>query len=222
MVMKPRLEFVAPLFVPGHRPERFAKAAASGADAIIIDLEDAVPVEAKEVARANVRVDFTELPVLVRINGAGTAWHADDLAAIASVPVAAVVLPKAEPGPELGAACAGAGHCVVALVETVHGLVGARTTATIPGVARLAFGSIDFCADLGCAHTRDALLAARSELVLASRLSGLPAAVDGVTAAINDPALARDDARYARDLGFGGKLCIHPQQVGAVLVGFQP
>ena len=222
MVIKPRLGFVAPLFVPGHRPERFAKAAASGADAIIIDLEDAVPADAKEVARANVRAHVTDLPVLVRINGASTAWHADDLAAIASVPVAAVVLPKAEPGPQLGAVCAGAGHYVVALVETASGLAGVRTTAAMPGVARLAFGSIDFCADLGCAHTRNALLAARSELVLASRLSGLLAPIDGVTTAINDPALATDDARYARDLGFGGKLCIHPKQVSAVLAGFRP
>jgi len=222
MVMKPIPDFVAPLFVPGHRPERFVKAAVSGADAVIIDLEDAVPADAKDAARANVRVDFTDLPVLVRINGAGTAWHADDLAAIAELPVAAVILPKAEPGPELEAACARGGHSVLALIETAPGLAGVRATAATRGVARLAFGSVDFCADLGCAHICDALLSARSELVLASRLSGLPAPLDGVTTAIDDPALATNDARYARDLGFGGKLCIHPKQVGAVLAGFRP
>lgn len=220
--MRPDLDVVAPLFVPGHRPERFAKAAGSGADAVIIDLEDAVPADAKGVARANLRADFTDRPVLVRINGAGTAWHADDLAAIAELPVAAVIVPKAEPGPELEAACARAGRPVLALVETARGLAGVRAVAATRGVARLAFGSVDFCADLGCAHARGVLLPARFELALASRLFGLPAPLDGVTTAIDDPALAMDDARHARELGFGGKLCVHPKQVEAVLAGFRP
>ena len=89
-------------------------------------------------------------------------------------------------------------------------------------VARIAFGSIDFCADVGCAHTRPALLTARSELVLASRLAGLPAPLDGVTTSVDDGDVVVDDARPSRELGFGGKLCIHPRQVAAIHTGFAP
>ncbi|WP_035189420.1 aldolase/citrate lyase family protein, partial [Acidiphilium sp. JA12-A1] len=88
------------------------------------------------------------------------------------------------------------------------------------GVARLAFGSIDFCADLGAAHTREALLHARAELVLAARLAALPPPIDGVTTAIDDEAAIEDDARHAASLGFGGKLCIHPRQIAPARQGF--
>ena len=86
----------------------------------------------------------------------------------------------------------------------------------------LAFGSIDFCADLGCAHTRAALSAARCEIVLASRLAGIGAPLDGVTTAIDDAAAIESDARHARELGFGGKLLIHPRQVAPALAGLMP
>jgi citrate lyase subunit beta/citryl-CoA lyase len=72
------------------------------------------------------------------------------------------------------------------------------------------------------AHVREAMLAARSEIVLASRLAGLPAPIDGVTTAIDDEEMIADDARYAAALGFGGKLCIHPRQIAAVRRGFAP
>ena len=88
--------------------------------------------------------------------------------------------------------------------------------------ARLAFGSIDFAADIGCAHVREALLSARSELVLASRLAGRAAPLDGVTTSINDPDLVRGDAAHAAMLGFGGKLLIHPAQVEPARAGFRP
>jgi citrate lyase subunit beta/citryl-CoA lyase len=221
--MAHRLDCIAPLFVPGNRPDRFEKAAASGTDAIIIDLEDAVPPAAKDLARASLRVDFTPLPVLVRINAPGTPWHADDMAAVAKLPFSAIIVPKAEidSGLELviGSACS---HPVVALIETARGLAQARQIACLPGIVRLAFGSIDFCADIGCAHTREALLMARSEIVLASRLAAKSAPIDGVTTAIDNPELVIEDSRHARSLGFGGKLCIHPKQVEAVLSGFHP
>ena len=211
---------IAPLFVPAHRPERFAKAAASGADAIILDLEDAVPVEAKEAARAALRSLPDSVPVLVRINAAGTPWHEDDLAALGDLPLAGIVLPKAEALADIARVVLS--HPVVALIETARGLVEARQIAAAPGVARLAFGSIDFAADLGCGHEREALASARCELVLASRLAGLAAPLDGVTANFRDDAAAAGDARYARMLGFGGKLAIHPQQVAPILGGFRP
>ena len=214
------LRCVAPLFVPGDRPERYAKAAASGADAVIIDLEDAVAPEAKSEARQALHTGFTTLPVFVRVNAVGSRWHSNDLAAVQRLNFAGIVLPKAEFGPHLDGLPAG--PVIVALVETARGLADARQLAAHPRISRLAFGSIDYCADLGCAHTRQALLAARTELVLASRLAALPPPLDGVTASLDDLALAEDDARHALELGFGGKLCVHPKQIASVLRGLRP
>lgn len=222
MVMD-RLDFLVPLFVPGHRPDRFEKAAAAGADAVIIDLEDAVPPDAKAAARSALTADLAT-PVLVRINGSATPWHAEDLAAAARVKPAAVVLPKSEEVAALDAVAAvlGPSIAILALIETAKGLAAARAIAAHGAVGRLIFGSIDYCADLGCAHHRESLLPARAELVLASRLAGLPAPVDGVTTAIDDTALIADDARYGRALGFGGKLAIHPRQIAPIRNGFLP
>lgn len=216
------LAFTVPLFVPANRPERFAKAADAGADAVILDLEDAVAAPAKDAARAALRADFASVPVLVRVNGLGTPWHAADMAALAGGGFAAVMVPKAEAGEAFAALCAAAPVPVIALVETARGLADARRIAQTAHVARLAFGSIDFCADFGCAHGREALLAARSELVLASRLAGLPPPIDGVTTAIDNAEAIAGDARHARDLGFGGKLAIHPRQIAAIRAGFAP
>lgn len=210
----------APLFVPGHRPDRFAKAAASGADAVILDLEDAVPTGDKEAARNALAADFTDLPVIVRINPAGTPWHEADLAAAAALPIAGIMLPKTERIDDVVRIARV--HSIVALIETVRGLADVRALAAGGSIARLAFGSIDFAADLGCAHEREALLAARSELVFASRLAGLAPPLDGVTTAIDDADAVRQDTLYARALGFGGKLAIHPRQVAVIRDGFFP
>lgn len=217
------LDFLVPLFVPGDRPERFEKAASAGADAVIIDLEDAVAPPAKAAAR-DVLTASLGAPVLVRVNAAGTPWHAEDVAAAARIAPAAVMLPKAEDMATLDQVAASLGPAipVVALIETAKGLAAARTLATHPAVGRIAFGSIDFCADLGCAHVREALLAARAELVLASRLAGLAAPVDGVTTSIDDAEHVTNDARHARALGFGGKLAIHPRQIVPIRAGFAP
>lgn len=218
------LDFIAPLFVPANRPERFRKAAASGADAVILDLEDAVPPDAKQDARRSISLGFTDLPVLVRINGVGSAWHIDDVAVISSLPISGLILPKAELGRPLQKLVADLRRHlpIIALIETARGLRDAFEIAALPGIERLAFGSIDFCAELGCAHTREALLAARSSLVLASRLAGRRPPIDGVTASVDDGDLVRLEARYARDLGFGGKLAIHPRQIGGIYAAFHP
>jgi citrate lyase subunit beta / citryl-CoA lyase len=223
-VMNDTLNFVVPLFVPASRTERFAKAAASGADAVILDLEDAVAPEAKSLARSYLRTDFTSLPIVVRVNALGTPWYADDLAAVRNVQAAAVMLPKVECPDALASAfeLLGGSTPIIALVETARGIANCRQIAASSSVVRLAFGSIDFCADVGCAHTPEALLSARSEIVLASRLAELHAPLDGVTAAISDGEAARHDARHALNLGFGGKLCIHPNQIEHVLLGFRP
>ena len=212
---------IAPLFVPGDRPERFSKAAASEADAIILDLEDAVAINAKSRARNELRTDFTEKPVLVRVNGPDTPWHVHDMAAIAAQEVAVVIVPKATLASMTQIADGlSAGKPLIALVESAYGVAEARDIARLPAVERLAFGSIDYCLDLDCRPTRDALLAARAEIVLASRLGNLIAPLDGVTANLRDSEAAADDARYARALGFGGKLCIHPAQVAGVRQAF--
>lgn len=209
------------LFVPADRPERIAKALASGADAVIVDLEDAVAPAAKPAARVALAAWLAAHPqaaVLVRVNAAGTPWHAADLQACSAAAVGAIVVPKAERAEAL----AGLGKPVLPLIETAAGFDAVRAIAGVPGVQRLLFGSIDFQVDLGIEGDDDALLFFRSQLALASRLAGLESPVDGVTTAIDDAeAIARDTTR-ARRLGFGAKLCIHPRQVAAVNQGFTP
>jgi citrate lyase subunit beta/citryl-CoA lyase len=213
-----------PLFVPANRPERFEKAAGIEADAVILDLEDAVPANEKGAARAELRTDFTAKPVMVRLNTVGTPWHAADVEALRALKPAAVMLPKAEDPADIDRLWKALGTYVpvIALIESAKGLAHARSIACLDGVVRLAFGSIDYCADLGCAHKREILLPARSELVLASRLAGIAAPFDGVTAELNDPALAFEDAAHAKDLGMTGKLCIHPKQLAEVIRAFAP
>ncbi len=217
------LNFAVPLFVPANRPDRFAKAAAAGADAIVLDLEDAVAPEDKDAARNCLETSFTHLPVIVRINGSGTPWHQADMEAVLKLRPSAVMVPKAElntlarPIDSLKDEVP-----VLLLVETARGLADARAMACMPGVHRLVFGSVDYCSDIGCKHTREALLAARNELVIASRLANLIAPIDGVTTAIDDQDLIEDDARYAQSLGFTGKLCIHPKQVNSIFAGLRP
>lgn len=213
---------VLPLFVPSDRPERFAKAAAAGADAVIVDLEDAVAPGAKAAARDGLAAGLAGLagtPVLLRINAAGTDWHAADLAAARALPLAAIVLPKAETPDQIRTAAA-TGLPVIALIESARGIANAPAIAEV--AARLAFGSIDYAADLGIGHTRLALAQARAALVLASRLAGIAAPIDGVTTATRDGDLVAEDCRHAVEMGFSGKLLIHPAQITPARSGFAP
>ena len=214
---------VAPLFVPATRPDRFAKAAQSGADAVIIDLEDAVAADEKAKARAALTKNM--LPdgaLLFRINAVSAQWFKDDIAAVASLDINCVMLAKTEGIDDIAQVRAIAPNMrVIALIETAKGMANARAIAAA-GPVRLAFGSLDYCVDLGCAHDRDALLAARSELVLASRLAGIAPPIDGVTAQIGDDAAVQSDAVYAAVLGFSGKLCVHPTQIAPVKLVFAP
>jgi citrate lyase subunit beta/citryl-CoA lyase len=214
------------LFVPGDRPERFAKAADAGADEVICDLEDAVGDNAKPAARDAVAALLaTPGRVWVRVNGADAAWHDDDLAALAGLPgLAGVVVPKAESIEVLDHAVSvlGAGTPLIALIETACGVLAAPTIAANRSVRRLAFGSIDFALDVGCADDDTSLLFARSSLVIASRAAGLDGPLDGVTTDLTGTARVAADARRAQALGFGGKLCIHPRQVPAVADAYAP
>jgi citrate lyase subunit beta/citryl-CoA lyase len=216
---------LAPLFVPGDRPERFAKAAASGADAVILDLEDAVAPADKAGARARLAAHGVDgVLVVIRINARSTAEFSADLAALRGLRFDAVMLPKAETAEDVAAVHAGLGGniSVIALVESAAGIDGLATLLRAPGVVQAAFGSLDFALDLGCSPSWEALLLARSQLVLQSKLAGLPPPLDGVTTSLDDAALTEADARRAAEMGYGGKLLIHPKQVAPVRRAFLP
>lgn len=212
------------LFVPGDRPERFDKAVAAGADAIIIDLEDAVGAQYKAQARQSALAWLRAGgSACVRVNATDSAEHEDDLATLAGLDtLTAVVLPKASDAAAASAAAARTGSPVLALVESAAGMLRASELAEAEGVVRLAFGHLDYAVDLGCDSGRTAMLTARSTLVLVSRAAGLSGPVDGVTVALDDPAALDDDLAYARDLGLSGKLLIHPRQVEATHAAYRP
>jgi len=209
------------LFVPGDRPERFAKALASGADAVVIDLEDAVAPAAKDAARSAVS-DFLATAqerarIVVRINDAGALGFQADLALLATRHVAAVMLPKAEQVQtiaQLRAACPAID--VLPLVESARGMLAAQALAEAPGVQRLVFGTIDYALDLDLGADPAALDAGHAHLALVSRAAGIAAPVAGVSTAIDDEAALLADLARARLHGFGAKLCIHPKQVAPI------
>lgn len=216
------------LFVPADRPERFGKALASGADAVVIDLEDAVNPQDKATARAGLKAWLETAPagtkVCVRVNGTATDWHADDLGLAALPAVHAIMLPKTESAAMVGGVREGMtpGQALVGLVESVAGVLALREIAQSGAVARLAFGSVDFCTDAGMQDEDGVLDPVRTAFTLESRLAGLGAPVDGVSVSLDDAAQIAADARRARQLGFGAKLCIHPKQVAPVNAGFLP
>jgi citrate lyase subunit beta/citryl-CoA lyase len=213
------------LFVPGNRPERFAKAWATEADAVIVDLEDAVPPQERALARSALDAWLSpSRPVLVRINGAGTEWFPDDVACCAKAGVSGIVLPKTERVEDilLVGDHTAADISILPLIETAQGFWNALPLARTPRVQRLVFGPLDLQLDLGMDAEEDELLHFRSTLVLASRLAGLQPPVDGVTTAIDDPDRLRTDTLRSKRLGFGAKLCIHPKQVSIVNACFAP
>lgn len=211
------------LFVPGDRPERFAKAAASGAHCIVFDLEDAVGPAAKDAARACVANWFASGGEgIVRINAVDTPWFEADIAAFATVPQAKLMVPKAEPDSLARVAKLLPGRPSIALIETVAALVNIHAVAATPSVERLAFGHLDFGVDARMPGPGAVFDPARFQIAIASRHAGLLPPVDGVTVALQDEAVLAADLERARDLGFTAKLCIHPRQVPAVNAAFAP
>ncbi len=217
------------LFVPATSPERFAKAAASGADRVIIDLEDAVVSEAKQDARR--QLAFMPLPkglpLYVRINALGTPWYEEDLALVPTLPVAGLMLPKAEDARSLDRAAAllRADQSIVPIIESACGLWQVHELARANKVERLVFGALDFQIDCGiqCAEEGEAELAyARSRIVVATRVAGVCAAIDTVTTVIDDQERIGRDAQRSRRFGFAGKLAIHPKQVAAIHRAYLP
>lgn len=208
------------LFVPGSRPERFAKALAAGADAVIVDFEDAVEEPLKRQARDNLAAFLAAHPqarVWVRVNAPEHAGHADDLAFCAQQPgVSAVLLPKVENAAQVAVAWR-TGKPVLPIIETAKGLLALERIAGAEGVERLSFGSLDLALDLNLntdsASAQRFLDQARMAVQLHSRGADLAPPLDGVFPAIGDPQGQQRAMRHAYDMGYGGALCIHPSQV---------
>ena len=215
------------LFVPASRPDRFEKAAGSGAHRVIIDLEDAVAPQDKDAARTHIAEWEGRTSVIVRINGADTPWFAADMEMARSCGVTMLMVPKADPaalnlvvgflGGFLGHGCR-----AIALIETVEAYANLRIIGKNPIVSQLAFGNLDFGVDAGVTETARELDPVRLAIVLESRLARLPAPIDGVTTAWSDADAFGVEVRKAKALGIGAKLCIHPAQVGPVNDAFLP
>jgi citrate lyase subunit beta/citryl-CoA lyase len=217
------------LFTPGDRANRFATARDSGADAMILDWEDAVAPAAKAEARTTVLAWLsTSNPgpaVWVRINDRlSDFWH-DDLTALAAAPVhrlGGVVLPKTQSGRDVAdtAAHLRGDIAIMALVETALGVERAAEIASTPGVLALALGSADLRLDAGLGDDETGWIYPRSRLVFASRAAGLRAPVDGPEMRLDDLDAVRRSATRARAMGFAAKMCLHPRQIATVNEAF--
>jgi citrate lyase subunit beta/citryl-CoA lyase len=219
------------LFVPAHRLELLAKVSRWRPDAVVVDLEDAVAEGDKDAARravAGADLGVAGCSVLVRVNPPGTPWHDADVEACLTAGGAAVVLPTAEDPAavrslrrRLEDGRAGGGGLVLGL-ESAAGVARARELLAAD-VAAAYFGSEDFLADLGGRRTAGGLevLYARSEVVLAGRLAGVPV-IDQAVVAVDDDAAFTADAEQGRALGYVGKICVHPRQVALAHAVFTP
>jgi citrate lyase subunit beta/citryl-CoA lyase len=219
------------LFVPGNRPERFAKALASGADAVIIDLEDAVAEEDKGQARAAIETAWPSFSaeqrkrLVIRANAPGSRFYSEDLILAKVLSIACLLIPKSESIDQInGAAEVLPNTAIIPMIETARGLHQIESIANAQQVIRLALGNIDLQADLGmvCDAQETELQVARFQLVLASRLAEIAPPIDGVTMATEDVEQITSDTMRAKRLGFAAKLCIHPKQVLIVFKAFMP
>ena len=222
------------LFVPGDRPDRFAKAVSSGADAVILDLEDAVAPENKADALDAV-IDAlgvaptgvaSQVRAIVRIN-THALYMGLELAALSELVtkpnhgLLGIMLPKTETADEVVAVHRLLGVPVIALLETAAGIANANDIARAEGVSRLAFGAVDFARDLDATETA-VFDFARSQIVIASRAAGHDAPIDSPCVSIDDAAAIRTESQRAAGFGFTGKMCIHPSQIEHVTAGFAP
>ena len=209
------------LFAGATRPDLVAKLARSGPDAVVVDLEDAVPAEAKPAARAALPELVASIEagprVFVRVNAPLSEWFEADLAAAAALEgIAGVVVPKTETVAELARAreALGEGAAVFAGLESACGVAECERILGEAAPDAAYFGAEDYIADVGGRRTAggEEVLYARSRVALAARLAGV-AAVDQVVVDFRDTAAFERDAEAARAIGYRGKLCIHPSQV---------
>lgn len=220
------MAFRSLLFVPGNRPERFEKALSAGAEAVCIDLEDAVAPDAKGDARAAVRAFLAQgaRPGLgVRVNGP-TSEHLDaDCRALSGLPLAFVMVPKVEAPGQVASLRIRLGDEIPLwpIIESPEGLRQAWDIAAVQGVGGVLFGAADYSAEVGCTLEWDALLYARGALAAAAARAGVEL-LDVPYLDIGDEAGLADSTRRAKALGFTGRACIHPGQVTAVNAAYTP
>ncbi len=219
----PHVRLQSLLFVPGSRPDRFAKAIGAGADVVCIDLEDAVPPDGKVEARGNALAAVADEGgerLVVRINALSTKAGLGDLLVLSEAPRSPrlLLLPKVESASEIGIAHAilsGHGVGLVPLVETARGLRHAYEIATAPGVAAMMFGGGDLSSELGVPLAWSPLLVARGQFILACAEGGVPA-IDVPFIDMADPAGLEEETRLAKSLGFAAKAAIHPDQIDII------
>ena len=215
------------LFVPGDKPDRFVKAFSSGADLVIIDLEDAVAPDSKSDALSNAlnALEGKGMPegfhALIRVNGDPEELRI--LSATRRERLDGIVIPKTESAQQITEVLAlvGESTAVIALIETARGVSNALEIAGHSAVTRLAFGGIDFAADVE-SNAKEVHDFARAQLVIASRAHGKPAPIESPSTSFRDLALVQKNAARARSLGFGATLCIHPAQIAPAKAGFVP
>lgn len=220
------------LFVPANRPDRFAKSLATRADAVIVDLEDAVPLSEKAAARDAIRCDLTpwleQCPqrLVLRINACGTPFWDDDLRLVEELGIRHLMLPKTESVEQLSSVTSALSFTpvLIPMIESAKGVDQLKAIAAHPNTLRLSLGNIDLQLSLGlqCGPDELELLPVRHQILLASRLAEIAAPIDGVTVQIESQAQLSADILRAKRLGFRAKLCIHPKQVDGVIEGFQP
>lgn len=220
------------LFAPAVRPDLLRKMPRTDADAIVIDLEDATPPDAKDTGRVEMRSAVADLagqlPILVRVNDDTTPWHDDDLDSLPTEGLAGLVMPKIETIAGLDSLAArladrGLDMPVIGGVETALGVADARSLLAHDLISAAYFGAEDFIADLGGVRTasNDEVAYARAQVALAGRLAEVTV-VDQVVADFTDDDRCRRECLEARSMGYGGKLCIHPSQVAIANAAFLP
>jgi len=225
------------LYVPGDRPEVLARATARDADALILDLEDAVPAARKELARQSVANWLTGLgdtacELWVRVN---PALASDDIAATVAPGVTGIVVPKAEPDllskldqllheRERAIGIAAGRFRLLPLVETARGLLSVSALAAAPRVARLGIGEADLAAELGIqpGPARTELMPLRLQLVVASAASVIAPPVGPTSLDFRDLASLRDSTSGLLRLGFRARTAIHPAQIATINDVFTP
>lgn len=217
------------LYIPGSNARALEKARGLKADALILDLEDAVTPEEKPAARARVAAlvaagSFAPRAVIVRINGLDTAWGRDDARAMAEAGAEAVLLPKVGAPAQLSALAEVAGQAALwAMMETPEGVLNAPAIAAHPRLAGFVLGTNDLAKDLGCEDRPDRgpLMTSLQLCLLAARAHGR-ICIDGVYNAFRDEAGLRSEAEQGRALGMDGKSLIHPAQIAVVNEVFRP
>jgi citrate lyase subunit beta/citryl-CoA lyase len=211
------------LFAPGHNPKLVRRVFEAGADAVMLDLEDAVPPHAKEQARAMVAEALLERAAWVRINAVRTDVAAADLDAVAGL-AAGLRIPKVESAEDAQwVADRAPGTPLICAIESARGILAAQEIAFAQGVRHLSLGGVDLRRDLGTTEDGNLqTLYARSHLVVVSRAAGIAPPIDSVYPQLEDDDGLREQAEFARSLGFFGKSAIHPRQLPAIHEAFTP